>query len=635
MSFGLKFILFISLIFVVTIGYNQGVAQDAVYELDSVKVVATIILKNEAAQEILLNKDVLASFKGHSIAELLQSEGFGFIKTYGVGSIATSSIRGGAAGQMAVFWNDLPIQSPMLGQLDLSILSLGGIDRVQLKKGGQSASLGSGAVAGTIQLGNEKPVSGFNVELHSAIGSFAQQKQSIDLSGGWKQLRFRTRVYKNQAENNFPFRLKDDLPIVYTKHARVEQKGFQQSLFWDIHPQHKLQLHYWQQKSDRQIPPTSVQTRSKAQQQDEFQRLAIHYKGQFKKAILTTQLAYFNEKILFEDPLSLLQPAPSYFKTYIAQASIIQTFKEHWYSKIGLQTSFTNAEATGYRQLRKQNKTALYQILSRPLSRQLEMELGTRLTMLHEGKNIIGAYHLKLAGIALENIHYHLRISRDYRIPTLNDLYWIPGGNLNLQTEYSLGQEVGFFYKKTKTLQDYWTYKFNIFNRNVNNWIQWTQSDELGFWAVDNITKVWSRGIEQSFTGSYQKGGIRLYPKIQLNWIKSTYQESLEKPAVKKGDLLWYTPKWQAFTSLKLEKKQWSITYSHQWTGATNGINEDLDSYHLGYLLLKYQPIKNRFPTQLFARFSNVWNQRYRVIERRPMPGRAFELGLNLSFNNR
>lgn len=629
----MKFATFFLLVFSATSAYSQQVTPDSVYQLQAVEVVVNTVFKNKAEQTVSINKEELARFKGHSIADLLQSEGFGFIKTYGAGSIATSSVRGGSAGQMAVFWNDLPIQSPMLGQLDLSILTLGGIDQIELKKGGQSVGLGSGAVAGTIQLKKESPSTGLNVHLRSSIGSFAQQKQNAQLSGGKEKLKFSTRVYKNTAENNFPFQINNDLPTIYMPHASITEAGFQQSLFWKIHPQHHINFFYWQQETDRQIPPTSVQTFSEAEQQDRFSRFAVNYNGQFQNSILKVQLAYFKEDILFINPRSLLEAAASNFNTYITQVSFSKALKKQWHSKTGLQLTFTDAEAKAYRQIKEQYKSALYQILSRSFSKHFDIELGARMALLHKRNDLIGAYHFKLGGIISENIHYHFRLSKDYRIPTLNDLYWIPGGNLDLQTEFSLGQEMGLFYKKNSSENNSWSYKVNVFNRNVDNWIQWTQKEGAGFWSVDNIAVVWSRGVEQCFSSVKKIEKTAIYSKIQLNWIKSTYETNLTKPAVNKGDVLWYTPKWQAFANVKLERPKWSITYNHQWTGNTNGINENLDAYHLGQFSIKHKHLYGENEAQLFVRASNIWNTTYRVIERRPMPGRSFEIGLNLNFN--
>ena len=54
-----------------------------------------------------------------SLPNLLASQTGTYIKNYGPGGLATSSIRGGSASHTILLWNGMPIQSPMLGQLDL------------------------------------------------------------------------------------------------------------------------------------------------------------------------------------------------------------------------------------------------------------------------------------------------------------------------------------------------------------------------------------------------------------------------------------------------------------------------------------------------------------------------------------
>ena len=90
-----------------------------------------------------------------NLAELLAQEAGVYIKSYGLGSLATSSVRGGSAGHTLVLWNGIPIQSPMLGLLDLSLLPISFSESISLQKGGNGANWGSGAIGGTISLKNE------------------------------------------------------------------------------------------------------------------------------------------------------------------------------------------------------------------------------------------------------------------------------------------------------------------------------------------------------------------------------------------------------------------------------------------------------------------------------------------------
>ena len=88
----------------------------------------------------------------NDVGELLSDAGV-YVKSYGLGSLATSSARGGAAGHTLVLWNGLPVSSPMLGQLDLSLFPAAGFDAASFTRGGDGALWGSGAVGGCLVSG--------------------------------------------------------------------------------------------------------------------------------------------------------------------------------------------------------------------------------------------------------------------------------------------------------------------------------------------------------------------------------------------------------------------------------------------------------------------------------------------------
>src|SRR5688572_12321762 len=55
-----------------------------------------------------------------SAADMLRKFGYGDIRSYGQGGLATLSLRGTGAGHSSVLWNGLSLQSSLNGQLDLS-----------------------------------------------------------------------------------------------------------------------------------------------------------------------------------------------------------------------------------------------------------------------------------------------------------------------------------------------------------------------------------------------------------------------------------------------------------------------------------------------------------------------------------
>lgn len=187
---------------------------DTALHLPSIEIAAPR-LRTHPPGERTEHWDSLDLVKGLSenAAELLSRQSGVYIKSYGLGSSATSSIRGGSAGQTSVIWNGLPLQSPMLGQLDLSLLPVTFIDQMEVRYGGNGASWGSGAIGGIITLDNHAHYGiGQQLDLRSSLGNFGRWDQQLKWQYGNQQLAGSTRLFYQQAKNEFPYSIRPDLP---------------------------------------------------------------------------------------------------------------------------------------------------------------------------------------------------------------------------------------------------------------------------------------------------------------------------------------------------------------------------------------------------------------------------------------
>ena len=102
------------------------------------------------------------------------------------------------------------------------------------------------------------------------------------------------------------------------------------------------------------------------------------------------------------------------------------------------------------------------------------------------------------------------KISRNYRLPTLNDRFWEPGGNENLLAEQGWSEELGLHTYGGENKHT-WSYSITGFNRLIDNWILWSIAEGTSFWAANNITRVWSRGVEQRIRYSFLLKDCLLY----------------------------------------------------------------------------------------------------------------------------
>ncbi|WP_026211625.1 TonB-dependent receptor plug domain-containing protein [Lewinella cohaerens] len=568
----------------------------------------------------------IQKYVGQSLVDALEESGMLFIKTYGLGSLATASLRGGAAGQTAITWNGIALQSPMLGLVDLSLIPTIHIDQAQVDGGGQSAAMGSGAVAGSISFKTDRPDTAFRMAHHFTTGSFGLFHSAHRLSGGTEKLRFKLSAQFDKATNDFPFRLRDDLPEQRLSHAEFQQQAWQQSVFWDFHPKHRLTAHAWQQTTNRNLPPTTVENLSLATQEDQFWRQQLIWQARGRKAVWENQLAYNKEDIYYQDPIAGID-APSTFNQLTWQSKRYQTIG-NLDLESGLQYIRASAEAKEYRQIRLQEQKGLYQRFTYHFTPTFKHTLLARIHQIDD-HDPLWALRVEMSKEFPQYWRVSGAVSRDFRVPTLNDLYWIPGGNPDLKTELSWAQEL-----EINKYDDEGRYFFGatVYNRMVDNWIQWAQQDGNVFWSAGNVTRVWSRGLE--FTGilSFPTGRGRLDVDARYNYTKSTYEEAVVNPAIEKGTQLWYTPIHLANLQLSWEVGHFLFRYTHRYVSETEGVNADLAAYQLGDFHLIWQKLEKETGFRCFLEVNNLWNTTYRVIERRAMPGRHLRVGIQTDF---
>jgi outer membrane cobalamin receptor len=612
--------------------FLQGQADTLVY-IETIEVTASKIREQTiGGQSTTWDSKTLNTTSGDNLAEMLESEGGVFIKSYGLNSLATSSIRGGSAGHTLVLWNGLPIQSPMLGLVDLSLLPLNSAEQITFQKGGSTALWGSGAIGGVIGLNNQAD---FNNKLtlgtQVKIGSFGELSTQLNFGFGNHWFQSSTKLSMHQADNDFYYSVGDGLPKRQQTNAHFHQKNLLQDFYFNFKNNQKLVVHYWLQYADRGIPPTNSQNNSEAHQDDRSSRLVIDWQLFRKASLLQAKAGYFEERqIYYDDAINL--EANNNFTTLFAELEGQWLWNNRHRIYLGSTQSYTQAKSASYINPPKEYKTALFASYQFDRSNwQLQSSFRQELV---DGKFIPLVPVIGMNYRLNKNLQLKGKISKNYRLPTLNDRYWNPGGNENLLPESGWSEEVTM---QTRLGYGRSDFEFSVtgFNRKISNWILWSKKENQTFWSANNIAEVWSRGLEQRFSYSFKKENFRLKFLIAYDYIRSTNQIALTSPRLDKGSQLIYTPVHQGFAKLSLSWQQWRFSYQHHFTGASQGINDELPAYQFANARLQFDLDRNNYSGNLFFNINNIWNSEYLVIERRPMPGVHFQLGFNFLFSKK
>lgn len=579
-------------------------------------------------QEVWTTKDLEAS-QAQNLSDLLQSSGLSYIRSYGLGSLATTSFKGSSAQQTLLLWNGVPVQNPMLGIDDLALIPLSLLKEIRLTQGGNSAIWGSGAIGGTLALSNPSFFNrNLNISLEAEAGSFGWKRISAHGSLGSSTLSSALHLNLTSADNIFSYK-KDGGGTGYQSHADQRQESFLHEIHFAPREKHRFSFYNWWQAANREIPPTTVQSRSEASQFDRSFRSLLQWVHYGYQSIVRSRLAYFQEFLHFKDPLASID-ARSDFTT------IIHALENEWNldsvhrAEIGLQQSFVTAFTENYDDRHKQYRVAIFTSW-RIDRKRWQLQLSAR-QALHDGDLTPFVPTIGLEYQLSRAISWSGQMGRSYRAPTLNDKYWQPGGNEHLKSEQGWAMEstlLGKWEKPTHT----WQLSLTGFNKRIKDWILWTLVPGDNFYSPQNIAEVWSRGLE--LRGSLETGIGKSSIKVNGNYqlVRSTNQQPISTPRISKGSQLIYTPKHQGGAGISFITKKFKLDYSQQWIGSVNTFQEPLDGFMLGSLRGRYNSEIVKQPLEIFGRIENLWNTSYRIIERRPMPGRHFRLGLLFKFS--
>ncbi|MEN9332190.1 MAG: hypothetical protein RLZZ94_1280 [Bacteroidota bacterium] len=599
--------------------------RDSIFQLKSVEING---YKPTASEPGVISQKLdttpITKLFSSSLAEQLSREGNVFIKTNSPGGVATVSIGGSSASQTSLLWNGLLLNNPMLGLYDYSLIPTFLFDQAQVQYGGNGATQGNASVGGSIQLLSQpKSIDGYATELVMGIGSFRSQQLGVASHYGTEGIKITTRAYFQQNKNDYPFQ---DLygRTRQQQNAALNQQGFSQDLqIGDA--KNNLSVHAWYLKNEYQIPGSLLQSKSAQKQNDEAIRTALTWNKQTSKINLIWNVGYTNDKIRFIDSLIPLDEK-SRSSSIQSDFYVEHQSRKNWKSSYRLNYNYTEAFTDAYQQ--KQTIHTVNLIIKTTYeTEKVYASLSKRSSLYNQEYNLL-IPSLDVKAKIYKNLSALLDISRLYRNPTLNDLYWQPGGNLNIKTEKGWNHSAGFELSEKK---EKWTCQLQAvgFYTLMQNEILWSPSD-MGFYFAQNVNESRSKGV-RVFAQLTRKG-----EKSNLSgWINTSYGNYLVKQSSASVEFRnkIYTPheiyKW----GMTYAYKNFQLNYYGSYAGysfATSDNSSWTNPFLLQDVSLSYLMEIKKSTLQFYAGCKNMSDEKYEIVKYRPMPGRSYQAGVRM-----
>lgn len=586
-----------------------------------------------------IDSATLTRYSNSNLADLLANESQVFVKSYGLGSSATTSFRGAGASHTAILWNGFNIQSPMLGMVDISLVPTNFLSDVKLQYGSAGALWGTGAVGGTIHLNNEAQFNkGLSASGNIAYGSFMDKQEQVSVELSKKRIITSLKLFNHQAENNFPFVniAQYGKPEQKQVNAELKQYGLLFENYFLINAKQKLNTRFWYQYNDRNIPRSMTEIDSAANQKDGTLRATAEWQRVTNKITLVARGAYFNELLNFRDSTFNIN-SKSTAHTTIVEVETKFSISKYDMLNAGINNTYTQATTADYSMGVSQNRTAFfanYKIHNLKETWNAVVSLRQELV---ENKPVPFVASIGFEWELIKSVWLKGNAAKHYRLPTFNDLFWAgqgAKGNPDLMSESGWSEEFSLMHLHNFKRAG-WELGATAFNRNINNWIIWLPNN-LNIWSPQNVLQVWSRGLEYKAKIVYQGKAFKMQLNGMYNYILSTNENSTVTNDITLHKQLIYVPIQNAQGGLTVSLKGTSISYTQVYVGyrytSSDNVNY-LMPYTIGNVNVSQQLTFKKIRVKLYLQFNNIWKEQYQVIAYRAMPLNSYQFGVMMNFN--
>lgn len=609
----MKKLLFITII-LIGASYNMAFAQlDSIQKLDEI-ILSDVKLKRFASgYKITVLSDSVIQKSPWSLTDLLRFNSNIYFKENGYGMVSSPSFRGTNASQTAVVWNGITINSQLNGQTDFNTINNSNYNAVEIRSGGGSVQYGSGAIGGSVHLSNDLAFNRHvNQELRIGHGSFDTKNANYSISVGADNWSLNAGITYVDSENDYKYLGTDK----HNVNGQYDNLSFNLNAGYLLNDQHVFKLYHQSFMGNRNFSGTLLAP-SKSRYEDVNHRSMLEwayfnerYTSKLKVVQLHEDFKYFENKdsdfYSFGRVNSLIANHNLSFK--LLENIDLQTVLE--FSKFkGKGESFGNPVRDAF------SATALWK---HQLSDNLVYGLNFRKDFTSDFKS---PFVFSADAAYRVNKQYLVRLngSKNFRAPAFNDLYWNPGGNLDLLPESSyqvdLGQEFSSKYAAVK---------LNGYYIKTSNMIQWIP-DNTGLSRPQNVANVKSYGAEIELLLKYQIS----HHHFNLN---PTYSYTISKNAVNNQQLI-YVPIHKANLNMGYGFKDFEMVYQQLFNGDVNIIGGQLKGYNTANLGLAYHyQLSKKVQTILQFNINNLYNKNYENVALRPMPNRNYRLQLTLKF---
>ncbi len=569
----------------------------------------------------VIGRRALDATAATSLADALQARAPLHVRRYGPSGLASVTIRGASASQALVLLDGQRLTDPALGQTDLSLLPAALLESVEVLSGPASGLYGSDAVGGVIAMHTPRSsravteAGPWGARTVSGVASMASGRLRTTAAADW-----------GEATDDYTFR--DQSRIEQPRVARQGWGSRRAAGYLSVSAAdgaRRAGVSVWAADAERGLGGTEAvgarqwdrRVRVGATAARDLAGTRVQADGHVQRTSLRYAAPFPADRADAIDDTGRTTTAALDLRARREIAGGAWTASLSGGAGRALHPNLPDAATDRFAGLAVAGTQPLGRVTLFPAVRaDLYAPSG-------------GARRLALApqlglNADLGGVRLKASAARAFRMPTLNDRYWQPGGNPDLRPETAWSADLGAVVGTAAGQAE-----ATVFATTARDQIVWSPT-AAGYWAPRNVARTRSLGLEAS-AQAVRPVRLARWAGLATAGLVATVTEARDLDT---GQPLRYVPRWAVKAWGGLDLGAVRIDLGARWTGArytTASASLALPPH----LVVDGQASVGRRLAALDVRLAvaaeNLTGLQYEVIRSYPMPPRHARLRLTLS----
>lgn len=599
-------------------------------------------LKDVSTKIEIINEERVKNSNGTRLPEILKSTGAAFIKSYGLTpQLQSISSNGLGAQHTLVLVDGVRLNSFQNSQVDLSLIPLQNIERIEVINNGISSIYGSDAIGGVVNIitknrsliENNKD---YKLSISASNGSFNTNGYSLSMEKQTSGFNIYLFYNSEKSDGNFKYNFNNGSGNILKERENSSYSLYDigintQYLINNSNRIRFISTYTYQNKNLPGIVTGSVPPNTK-QLDKNWNNILISENTISSKFTLLTSLNFQNNFMNY----SVGNFLNSNYRNLVYSFATEMRFRNKLL-KLTSGYNFTNArlKSNSIQDGTERNQHAIFISAQFDFYNKFKLFPSARYDYITDIKQGAATYKLGINYQPFKKYNLSIKgnVGKNFRAPSFNDLYWKPGGNINLNPENSFNAESGLFYSFNSFVKGQFDLSYTyIYAKNKIIWLPGSG----GIWSPENIEESVSKNVSINLTANKKinqklllgiEAGIKL---INSKKISETYLNDAAK-----NKQFPYIPKFLSNLNLSFTYNKLGINLTYNHTG--NRYSDAANTKSLSPINTIDGNIKFGFKfwkVYLSTKFevNNIFNSNYEIINGYPMPLRNYRITLFINY---